>query len=104
MIFYIGHDWQSSEGEHRYGEDLQRALRELKRLADKLPNRVYVAAYATREKMLVLDSKAVVFGSANWLSNRRYQNSGRSIVVADSAIVSLKENRISSSVRSNSIV
>ena len=104
VVLHIGYGWQDSKGEHRSGEDLQRALRGLKQLADKFPNRLYVAEYATHEKMLVVDSVTVVFGSANWLSNRQYKNSERSIVVTDSAIASSEEQRIATLVRKNSII
>ena len=95
--------WQDSKGEHRSGEDLQIALRGLKQLADKFPNRLYVAEYATHEKMLVVDSQTIVFGSANWLSNRQYKNSERSIVVTDNAIASSEEQRIAALVRKNTV-
>jgi phosphatidylserine/phosphatidylglycerophosphate/cardiolipin synthase-like enzyme len=38
--------------------------------AAKYSNQLHVAEYATHEKMLVIDAEVVVFGSANWLSNR----------------------------------
>lgn len=104
VVFHVGYGWQDSKGAHRSSEDLQRALRGLKQLADKFPNRLYVAEYATHEKMLVVDSVAVVFGSANWLSNRQYKNSERSIVVTDNAIASSEEQRIATLVRKNSII
>ena len=104
VVFHIGYGWQDSRGEHRSGEDLQRALEGLRQLADKFPNRLYVAEYATHEKMLVVDSVTVVFGSANWLSNRQYKNSERSIVVADDAIASSEEQRIAALVRKNSVM
>ena len=103
VVFHIGYGWQDSKGEHRSGEDLQIALRGLKQLADKFPNRLYVAEYATHEKMLVVDSQTIVFGSANWLSNRQYKNSERSIVVTDNAIASSEEQRIAALVRKNTV-
>lgn len=104
VVFHIGYGWQDSKGEHRSGEDLQRALRGLKQLADKYPSRLYVAEYATHEKMLVVDTVTVVFGSANWLSNRQYKNSERSIVVTDTAIASSEEQRIAKLVGNNSVM
>ena len=76
-------------------DDLRVALSGLSELARKYPNQLHVAEYATHEKMLVVDSEVVVFGSANWLSNRQYKNSERCIVVMDKAIASSEEKRIS---------
>ena len=45
--------------------------------------------------MLVVDGRLVVFGSANWLSNRKYKNSERSIVVTDTVLAEAEEQRIS---------
>jgi phosphatidylserine/phosphatidylglycerophosphate/cardiolipin synthase-like enzyme len=76
----------------------------LRKLANDFPNQLKVAEYATHEKMLVIDGKTVVFGSANWLSNRQYKNSERSIVVIDVAIAESEEHRISELVRENRVI
>ena len=69
-----------------------------------IPNKLKVAEYATHEKMLIIDGKTVVFGSANWLSNRQYKNSERSIVVMNVAIAKSEERRISELVQNNRVI
>ena len=54
--------------------------------------------------MLVIDSNTVVFGSANWLSNKNYTNFERSIVVIDEAIASSEEERISALIKANKVI
>jgi len=92
--FYLGYGWQDSQGTHQAGKDSRAALHELKELAMEFPEYVSVAEYATHEKILIVDSKVAVFGSANWLSNRKYKNSERSIVITDSALARSEERRI----------
>ncbi|MDB4068601.1 phospholipase D-like domain-containing protein [Pseudomonadales bacterium] len=104
VFFRIGYGWQDSQGAHKAGNDLDKALSELRKLANDFPNQLKVAEYATHEKMLVIDGKTVVFGSANWLSNRQYKNSERSIVVIDVAIAESEEHRISELVQENRVI
>jgi phosphatidylserine/phosphatidylglycerophosphate/cardiolipin synthase-like enzyme len=104
VICQIGYGWQDSRGEHSAGKDLQLALNGLRILTKKYPNQLHVAEYATHEKMLVIDSNTVVFGSANWLSNKNYTNFERSIVVIDEAIASSEEERISALIKANKVI
>lgn len=104
VVCHIGYGWQDSKGSHSAGDDLRVALSGLSELAKKYPNQLHVAEYATHEKMLVVDSEVVVFGSANWLSNRQYKNSERSIVVMDKAIASSEEKRIATLVNENKVI
>ena len=104
VYFRIGYGWQDSQGAHKAGNDLEKALDGLRELANDFPNQLKVAEYATHEKMLVIDGKTVVFGSANWLSNRQYKNSERSIVVIDVAIAESEESRISELVQENRVI
>ena len=104
VVCQIGYGWQDSKGGHSAGKDLQLALDGLSELAKKYPNQLHVAEYATHEKMLVVDSEVVAFGSANWLSNRQYKNSERSIVVIDKTIASSEEERISALVSDNKVI
>ncbi len=104
LSVHIGYGWQDSRGEHNSGNDSREALASLGPLARMFPNQLYVAEYATHEKILVIDSEVVVFGSANWLSNKKYKNSERSIVVTDSSIAQSEETRISRLVRDNRVI
>ena len=104
VCFHIGYGWQDSQGAHKAGNDLEKALAGLRKLANDFPNQLRVAEYATHEKMLIIDRRSVVFGSANWLSNRQYKNSERSIVVIDAAIAEAEEDRISELVQNNRVI
>lgn len=104
VYLHIGYGWQDSQGAHKAGNDLDKALVGLTKLANDFPNKLKVAEYATHEKMLIIDGKTVVFGSANWLSNRKYKNSERSIVVMDVAIAESEERRISELVQNNRVI
>ena len=104
VYFHIGYGWQDSQGTHKAGNDLEQALDELRKLANDFPNQLKVAEYATHEKMLIIDEILVVFGSANWLSNRQYKNSERSIIVKDVAIAKSEAQRISELVQKNRLI
>ena len=92
--FRIGYGWQNSQGNHNDSDDSRKAFQALERLAGKYPNKIQVAEFATHEKTLVIDGRIVIFGSANWLSNRKYKNSERSIVVEDGALAKSENKRI----------
>ena len=83
---------------------MEKALDNLRKLAKDFPRQLSAAEYATHEKMLVVYERLVVFGSANWLSNRKYKNSERSIVVIDVAIAESEEARISTLVQNNRVI
>ena len=104
VCFNIGYGWQDWQGTHNSGNDLETALGDLQKLAKDFPNQLRVAEYATHEKMLIIDGTRVVFGSANWLSNRQYKNSERSIVVIDAAIAESEEQRILKLVQDNRVI
>ena len=104
VCFHIGYGWQDSQGAHKASRGLEEALAGLQKLANDFPNQLKVAEYATHEKMLIIDGNLVVFGSANWLSNREYKNSERSIVVMDATIAESEEHRISELVQKNRVV
>ncbi len=98
---HIGYGWENSQGQHVNMEVSEKAVLALKKLAKKYPNRLLVAEYATHEKLLVWDDKEVVFGSANWLSNRRYTNAERSIVITDAELARSEARRLEQLIRKN---
>ena len=81
---YLGYGFQDYDGNHNEFGGSKAALRSLQKLARQYPNQLFVACFATHEKLLLVDSKSVAIGSANWLANRKYENnSERSIVIAN---------------------
>ena len=103
VAVYIGYGWENSQGQHVNMEASEKSLLALKKLAKKYPNQLLVAKYATHEKLLVVDDKEVVFGSANWLSNRRYTNDERSIVITDAGLARSEARRVEQLVRKNAV-
>lgn len=83
LEIYIGYGYQDSKGNHQELEGSEKVMRAIWKLADKYPDHFFVASFATHEKLLIIDDRIVVIGSANWLSNRKYKNSERSVIIAD---------------------
>ena len=89
----IGYGWQNTQGAHNADKDSKDAFKRLQTLNQDYPNQLRIAEYATHEKLLIVDSNTVVFGSANWLSNRKYKNSERSVVIEDPTLACLEQER-----------
>ena len=98
---YIGYGWQDSQGQHAQTDSSKKALESLKGLAKKYPSQLFIAKYATHEKLLIIDDYKVVYGSANWLSNRNYKNSERSVVLSDRNLAESEAKRVEALVRKN---
>lgn len=80
---YIGFGYQDSAGKHTHSYSSKRARKKLEKLEVKFPNQIYVAEFGTHEKILILDTTILVYGSANWLCNRKYSNLERSLMLTD---------------------
>ncbi len=98
---YIGYGWENSKGKHSQSVISKEALASLKRITRQHPKAIFVSKFATHEKLLVLDEKKVVYGSANWLCNRSYKNSERSIVIADDGLAKGEAERVEKLIRQN---
>jgi len=103
VSIYIGYGFQDRNGEHKKFGESDEVLETLKNLVKKFPAQLFIASYATHEKLLVIDDKRAVIGSANWLSNRWYRNAECSVIIenveyaksaADRAISLVKQHRI----------
>jgi len=90
----IGYGYQDSSGKHRPLESSKPAMQKLEKLANLYPEYLNFADFANHEKLLVKDSKFVVYGSLNWLSNRKFKNSERSIVLYSPELAKIEHNRI----------
>jgi len=74
---YIGYGWQDSTGKHNSSE---KALMRLRSLSQKFAGSITIGEFPTHEKLLVKDNDYVIYGSNNWLSNKKFKNSERSII------------------------
>ncbi|MFN7179814.1 phospholipase D-like domain-containing protein [Hyphomonas sp.] len=93
VTIYIGYGAQDAQGYHKYFEGTKQVLDSLRTLLKKYPDQLFVANFATHEKLLVVDDQTVVIGSANWLSNRQYKNSERSVIISNSEFASSEASR-----------
>ena len=93
---YIGYGFKNSAGINE-----SNVPQKLKNMIREFPNKLFVAEYATHEKLLIVDEDIVVFGSANWLSNKRYKNSERSIVITDRDLAISEAKRAEKLIRDN---
>lgn len=90
---YIGYGFQDREGKHNDFGNSKVVVNSLRKLIRKYPNYLFVASFATHEKLLIVDKEVVVIGSANWLSNKRYINSERSFIIKNKEFAALEAER-----------
>ncbi len=89
----IGFGWESSSGHELRGIGKQ-ALDFLLSLRSSFPQLLDVAMFPNHEKVLVCDGQWVVIGSNNWLSNKAFRNSERSVFLRDSSFAETERRRI----------
>lgn len=82
---YIGYGWESMSGSHELSDIAKRAKKSLESLQEharrRLPGHLYLSQFPNHEKELVVDDEYVVIGSHNWLSNKTFRNTERSVVI-----------------------
>lgn len=83
---YIGYGWKDGRGNHAEHDTTPEVLAQLKAVQALYPDRLFIREYGAHEKLLIKDSEFVVFGSHNWLSNRRHINRERSINLYSEAL------------------
>ena len=98
---YIGYGWEDSRGKHSQSDISKEALASLNKITRQRPKAIFISKFATHEKLLVIDDKKMVYGSANWLSNRSYKNSERSIVITDDGLAKGEAERVEKLIRQN---
>lgn len=100
---YIGYGWEGSAKGHELNGNARKARRFLDRLAgERTSGRILIAEFPNHEKALVCDDAFVVIGSNNWLSNRAFRNSERSVLVRSTSIATSEARRIIEMVKTNS--
>ncbi len=82
---YIGYGWESSPGGHELSGVALEALRFLLKLQDESKGKgvgeLHIAQFANHEKTIVVDDAYLLIGSNNWLSNKAFRNTERSLRV-----------------------
>ena len=99
---YIGYGWKDSRGIHSPFGGSKKVVKKLKEMIGKYPNNLFIAKFANHEKVLVKDDY-VVYGSNNWLSNSKFNNSERSIVLHSPGLADIEKDRIIGIVKSELI-
>ncbi len=80
---YIGYGWQDFSGIHKDNPEALESLRSVykNKLKYNYPGNIFVSKFPNHQKMLVIDDRYVVVGSANWLSNKAYKNEEYSFAI-----------------------
>ena len=84
----IHYGWQKSDGTHDSDTSITQARDALNSLSAKSRRKrgwghLVLREYPTHEKAIVKDADYVIFGSNNWLSNRKFRNREQSIKIWD---------------------
>ena len=101
---YLGFGWESSGG-HEVSGTAREALAfisDLQKRSAQFRGKILLGRFPNHEKVLACDA-FVVIGSNNWLSNRTFRNSERSVVVTSNKIVTREKSRIQSLVRQHAL-
>lgn len=98
---WIGYGWRDNDGRHNIDNRAKSRLERLgkKAVKSQWPGSLHLREFATHEKVLTKDDSYVIYGSNNWLSNRRFRNSERSIKILDQEVTKRERDRIRRLVR-----
>ena len=96
---YIGYGWQDSMGEHRQSRFTGQGRANLESIKSRHPDNIFIGVFANHEKLLLKDFDYVICGSNNWLSNRYFRNSERSMKIYDRNLASSEYNRTTNMIR-----
>ena len=103
VTVHIGFGWESSSG-HELSSVAQQAYSFLSSLSTKGGGKgLILAKFPNHEKILVCDRSFVVIGSNNWLSNRAFKNSERSLRVDSKHYAAIESERVQTLVRKHRV-
>lgn len=94
VTFIFGYGWQNSKGEHAGFENTDFTIHALRELGRKHPGKIFLHDFPNHEKLLIKDRIYVICGSNNWLSNRRFRNSERSVKIFSTKLATTEAERI----------
>ena len=101
---YIGYGFKGGGKKHSEGSSGMEAKDSLLNMRNRYPEHFVIGKYGTHEKVFVVDSRKVVFGSVNWLSNSRYSDRERSIIIADVELARSEAKRAKNVIREHILV
>jgi phosphatidylserine/phosphatidylglycerophosphate/cardiolipin synthase-like enzyme len=91
---YIGYGWENSFGWYQHQYSTSRIIKKLEKLSSRYPEQLFIRKYPIDEKLLIVDDGYVVIGSNNWLSNYRFRNRERSVVIRNPDHAARKGDRV----------
>lgn len=95
---YIGFGWETTSGTHQMAGVAADALAYLRHLESEFfetgERQVNVAQFPNHEKVIVVDDAYMLIGSNNWLSNRFFRNTERSVRIGDQQLAREEGRRI----------
>ncbi len=65
--------------------------------------KLHISQFPNHEKILVVDTKVVYIGSNNWLSNKQFKNTERSIKISSEKYAQAEKQRVISMVLAHQI-
>lgn len=95
----IGYGFRGFSGETHQSKASEKAVADLRKLGSTAQARGHKGAirlheFPNHEKIVLVDSAVLICGSHNWLSNARFDNSERSVVVKDRSVLVAESERI----------
>ena len=90
----MGYGWENSRGEHQTSSYVKEAVERLDNVKSKYPENLIIGKYPNHEKFLIKDTDYVICGSNNWLSNRSFRNSERSLKIFSNSLAVSESERI----------
>ncbi|HEX7079845.1 MAG TPA: hypothetical protein VF329_02390 [Gammaproteobacteria bacterium] len=93
---WIGYGYKDGQGQRQVDKRAKRRLEALAMKARKCnwPGRLHFREFDTHEKVLTKDDQYVIYGSHNWLSNRRFRNRERSAKLMNAPAAIAERDRI----------
>lgn len=100
---YIGYGWQDYHGVHKDNPKALESLRSvyITKKQQNYPGDILVSKFPNHQKILVIDDRYVVVGSANWLSNKAYKNEEYSFAIYSKDLSIEESQRIETLIKDN---
>ena len=100
---FIGYGWQDFEGMHKDNPIALERLRDIYRnkVRNNYSGNILVSKFPNHQKILIVDNRYIVVGSANWLSNKTYKNKEYSFVVYSTELTEEESLRLNSMILKN---
>lgn len=104
VTIFIGFGWVDSKGHHSKNQSSQIAFKNLLDISAKFKNKLIIGKFPTHEKIIVKDDDYIIIGSNNWLSNSKFNNSERSLLLFSNELAFQESKRIKKLINDNAII